>query len=690
MSWVAVGVAGVGAAASVGGSLLSQSGGSGSSNVGPRPVYPLAEIKDLTGKYVKTTQRDIFGTLADTIGPLKTESGEDGKWKVLDKNGNLLFTSKNAGAKGEKQAQNWATKEGKKVAPATPYLQDVKQLGEDLKQGVDAKIADSDTKLSGEEKKLLDNLGGYAEDLRTAQSAEDASLLTDLGALNDELRQGIDLLNEKDKAAFNEELAGFQAKTSEALQTGDTELSGLLSQYKTESGTLGDQFAQTTKNLAADYGAALNQALSLSPERLNQFTQAADFLSQAAVDTRARMLATADPRALELSAIADENAAAMMSGRISADMQANLSRSSAMRALQGGFGAGSQMGRGLAARDLGLTSLDLMRQGTTMYDAQRRLNFDTRVAGLQADAGQLLVNDMTARERQANTLYETGLRTAESERNQRLQALDTVLGGDLARVDTRVGRELGVAGTSFGAQQENRSQATARDANTLTNTWDRNFQTRGGIYNSRMSNERSIYGTNVNAAGNIFSTNANLIGQGLNLGVNTLTNIYGTDSGARTNALNTLSGARARQVATVAQALDNNYASDVAAYNADVAANNANTASNNAMWGSLVNTGMTIAGAAIGTAAGGNTLLGAQVGGAVGNAVTSGSGGGSGGGGGANFLSSLGSAASSLMNRSYGSGTTYNSFAAAQNAAPYTSAFSFNRGMGYTPVAARA
>jgi hypothetical protein len=590
-------------------------------------------------------------------------------------------------------------------ADIKPFLKDINKLGDDVLKSVDKRISDSTKELDAEEKQLLDRLKTYGTQLRDAQSREDASLLTDLGKINKDFEEGMSLLDARDKEEFQSSLRDFQTqaenltssydtRATDVIDTGDTEVKGLLGDYKTESMSLGDSFLQKTGSLGGEYKSAIDEALSLNPERLAQFTQAADFLSQAALKTRMDMLATADPRALELSALADENAAAMMSGRIGADVQANLARSSAMRALQGGFGAGSEMGRGLTARDLGLTSMDLMTQGARLNESQRRLNFDTRVAGLQADSGQLLANDMTARERQANVLYETGLRTAESDRNQRQQTLDTTLGGNLARVDTRIGRELGVAGdlfnarmdtnrVGFGATVDNQTARSARQANTLANTYDTDRKARSGIYDARIGTERSIYGTNVNSAGNIFSTQAGAIGQRLGVGAGTIQNIYGVDAGARTNAFNNLVNVRTNAATTNARALDNAYAADVAAYNARQEANNS-------MWGSLVQTGATLAGAAIGTIVnpGAGTLMGAQIGGAVGGAASGMSGSGGGGGGASNILGSLGSVATSLVSRGGASPQTmYNSLGAVQSAAPYATSFSSFSGMGYVPKA---
>lgn len=60
---------------------------------------------------------------------------------------------------------------------------------------------------------------------------------------------------------------------------------------------------------------------------------------------------------------ASQNIGAALKGELPADVQQQIQRSTAGRALTGGFGASSGFGRALTARDLGLTSLQLQNQG---------------------------------------------------------------------------------------------------------------------------------------------------------------------------------------------------------------------------------------------------------------------------------------------------------------------------------------
>jgi len=60
---------------------------------------------------------------------------------------------------------------------------------------------------------------------------------------------------------------------------------------------------------------------------------------------------------------AGENIGAALKGELPADVAQQIQRSTAGRALAGGFGGASGFGRALTARDLGLTSLQLQNQG---------------------------------------------------------------------------------------------------------------------------------------------------------------------------------------------------------------------------------------------------------------------------------------------------------------------------------------
>jgi hypothetical protein len=451
-----------------------------------------------------------------------------------------------------------------------------------------------------------------------------------------------------------------------------------------------------------EYRGFMDEAGDLSPERLAQFTEAADFLSQAAVQTRADMLASADPRALELSQIADNNAAAMMSGQVSADMQANLARSSAMQALSGGFGAGGEMGRGLTARDLGLTSLDLQRQGFDQYERQRSLNFNTRVAGLQADSGQLLANDQMRLERTGGSILEAGLRTAESDRNFRGEAASRILGGSLAVQNTLRGDRIGLANQSYLGRMNTEGNIFANSVTNLGNRTSRreagirtNLATNSGlseqIYLNNTGNIRQNAATRSNLVGQIYNTNVNAANTQAGMRIRAAESLAEGRANARGNVFNTVANARNQGTNNLITAYQNKYTEDLKR----AGESNSATGALMGMGGSII--GGVIGGVALGAVSGGTlapvgVALGSGLGGMAGTAAAGqmGYGGASGGASGAQQGSSLMGFASGSGLFGSGGGGGFSSMGAAQSAAPYTSAFSYNQGMGYVPIATRA
>lgn len=79
-----------------------------------------------------------------------------------------------------------------------------------------------------------------------------------------------------------------------------------------------------------------------------------------------RMLGETIPGYEEGQAQRTRNAMALMRGEIPADVQEMIQRSTAARAVTGGYG-GAPAGRNLTARDLGRTSLDMMNMGQQQF-----------------------------------------------------------------------------------------------------------------------------------------------------------------------------------------------------------------------------------------------------------------------------------------------------------------------------------
>jgi hypothetical protein len=477
----------------------------------------------------------------------------------------------------------------------TVLLPQIKRLSDDLIQKTDELVADGGRQLNDEEKALLDRLKANDTALTELQDSEDALLKEDLDALTNDLKQGMALLDATDKEEFNAALNSFNERAAELTADYDERASGVTREADTESLDTINRFNADSLSLGDRFAEQTNQALGKFESFISadNASQTLDTLTQSIFDTRQKLIAQADPRAKELAALVDENASAMLSGRISADMQANVARSSAMRALQGGFGASGQMGRGLTARDLGLTSLDLMEQGTKMYDDQRRLNYDTRVAGIENIAlgqfGELRVGQ--------ESLMKNSLDAAQSDRDQRQDVFKTSLDSNLGRIGDRATRDLGIAGSvlqsgletgrlGFDARRDNISERTTRNANNLTNIFDRNFVSRQSVYGENLNTGRSIYTTNANAAGNIFSTKADSILQNTGQRIGARNNAFTAGVNAQSRVFDTISGAIQGGSATLADATTANWANNNA-WNASKATTTQN------LWGSAINSGMT-------------------------------------------------------------------------------------------------
>jgi hypothetical protein len=370
-----------------------------------------------------------------------------------------------------------------------------------------------------------------------------------------------------------------------------------------------------------------------------------------------------------------------------------------MRALQGGFGASSEMGRGLTARDLGLTSLDLQQRGTDDFERQRMLNFQTRAAGLQADSGQLLANDQMMLERRGGSLLEAGLRTAESDRNQRQGIADTALGARLSTVDTRRAEDVGTArglydtgqnraASVLGLNLANTRDTFNRDRDMAQRRFDTNAGLSGRLFDVGLNTAGTLYGTNVNAANTFYNT-----------GVNSLGSVFGTRMQASGTAISMRDVAERQKLAAMTQVRSNAAAMIEQAAEADYQQRMASQAANNSMWGSIIGTGATVLGGAVGTAVGGPVggMVGSTLGGMAGQAAAGSLGyGGSRGGaqGMEQGMSAVGMFSSALGGRQpYQNVSTFGSMGAAQSAAPYASSFTnlgsglFGSGMGWVPRA---
>jgi hypothetical protein len=112
-----------------------------------------------------------------------------------------------------------------------------------------------------------------------------------------------------------------------------------------------------------DFEAEQKQAIQQNIASLESATDLAKKTTAAEQSQLESQLRRAIPGYDQLIQQASQNIGAALRGQVSPEASAQVQRSTAGRALSGGFGAGSGFGRALTARDLGLTAMQLQNQG---------------------------------------------------------------------------------------------------------------------------------------------------------------------------------------------------------------------------------------------------------------------------------------------------------------------------------------
>jgi len=112
-----------------------------------------------------------------------------------------------------------------------------------------------------------------------------------------------------------------------------------------------------------DFAAEQKQAIQQNIASLESATDLATKTTAAEQSQLEAQLRRAIPGYDQLIQQAGKNIGSALRGEVSQDVASQLQRSSAGRALSGGYGAGSGVGRNLAARDFGLTSMQIQNQG---------------------------------------------------------------------------------------------------------------------------------------------------------------------------------------------------------------------------------------------------------------------------------------------------------------------------------------
>ena len=185
----------------------------------------------------------------------------------------------------------------------------------------------------------------------------------------------------------------------------------------------------------------LSKAAAANLGVLGQAEQLAAQVNKGAQQRLLESLQAAIPGYGQMVGKTAENIQANLAGQIPEDVQRAIQRAGAAKAVVGGF-AGSQFGRNLTARDLGLTSLQLMNQGVQQSN-QFLANARQNLTAPQFDVSNMFVSpaqqlQVTAQNR-ANQWQAEWLQRQLSA----AQSWQTIVGGGL----NQFGQSLGSMGS---------------------------------------------------------------------------------------------------------------------------------------------------------------------------------------------------------------------------------------------------
>jgi hypothetical protein len=195
-----------------------------------------------------------------------------------------------------------------------------------------------------------------------------------------------------------------------------------------------------------DTGEEIKTATAANLNVLGQAEELASRVNEGAQERLLRSLQAAVPGFENIVGQTSENIQANLAGQIPEDVQRAIQRAGASRAVASGV-SGSQFGRNLTARDLGLTSLQLMNQGVQQSN-QFLANARQNLTAPQFDVSNMFVSP--AQQLQVTAQNRANQYNAEWLQRQlsAAQSWQTIVGGGL----NQFGQSLGSMGSLGGTQ----------------------------------------------------------------------------------------------------------------------------------------------------------------------------------------------------------------------------------------------
>jgi len=162
-----------------------------------------------------------------------------------------------------------------------------------------------------------------------------------------------------------------------------------LAGYMDSSFDLYENFDPTVNAERVNGVDGATQALNFNAQNLDNYQNMASTMNQGAMEDRLKMVQEFAPQWANQRDIADKSNMAMMKGEIPLDAQQATARSNAYKSFQSGT-SGTVSGRdGLLARDLGMTSLNLIQRGQDNAQSWLRTNKEIAMPS-QVGAGDVM------------------------------------------------------------------------------------------------------------------------------------------------------------------------------------------------------------------------------------------------------------------------------------------------------------